>query len=541
MKLRDTKIGTRLGIGFGILVALMAALVVISMATTGTMHRDLRQVIDLNNAKIQTANDLKDGIKTVNLAIFASLVSKDEAAVSQNAALINEGRTKYKAAVDLIEKLEKTDKGKDIIKALKENIASGREGNAQAMEAAKAGKSDEGVSIFTAKVLPAALKGFAICDELIKYQQEEMNAAGARGDASYRSTFALLAIIGIVVVGAAIGMTYLLRRGIVQGVEKGINITEMLAAGRLNFEIEVDAKDELGAQAAAMKTVVEKWRGIIRSIQQTSDSVAAAGTQLSASAEQMSKGAGQQAERAHQVATASEEMSQTVEDIARNASSIATTAAQAAGSAKDGGKTVEAAVKEVREIADRVDESASHITSLAALSKKIGDIIGIINEIADQTNLLALNAAIEAARAGEHGRGFAVVADEVRKLAERTTGATSEVSNIIREIQDKVGSAVSSIEQVSSKVDRGVDLSSKAGEELGTIVKGVEELQTMVQQIATAIEEMSATSDQISKDIESISGISGETSRASDEVLNASGELSRLGSGLQGIARQFEV
>ncbi len=541
MKLKDMKIGTRLKIGFGILAVLMAALAAIGINETRAMHSDLRQVLDLNNAKIQAANDLKDGIKTVNLAIFATIVSKDEAILSQNAALINEGRTKYKAAVAQIEKLEQTDKGKEILKALQAGTAAGKENNGKALEAAKAGKSDEALSIFMGSVLPAALKDFQSCDELIKYQQDEMNAAGISADNSYRSTSTFLIIMGVIVIAAAVVMTSILQRGIVQGIQKAIGITDKLAAGRLDFEIEIDSHDELGAQAKAMKTVIERWRGIIEKLQQTSDNVASMGTQLSASAGQMSEGAGRQAERSRQVATASEEMSQTVEDIARNASSIATTAAQAATTAKDGGKTVEAAVKEVREIATTVGESAGHITSLAELSQKIGDIIGIINEIADQTNLLALNAAIEAARAGEHGRGFAVVADEVRKLAERTTGATSEVSGIIREIQSKVGSAVSSIEQVSVKVDKGVDLSSKAGVELQSIVKGVEDLQAMVQQIATAIDEMSATSDSISKDIESISGISSETSRSSDEVLHASSELTKLGAGLQGIARQFEV
>ena len=129
----------------------------------------------------------------------------------------------------------------------------------------------------------------------------------------------------------------------------------------------------------------------------------------------------------------------------------------------------------------------------------------------------------------------------MRKLAERTTGATSEVSGIIREIQNNVTSAVTSIDNVTAKVDKGVDLSSKAGAELQTIVKSVEDLQQMVQQIATAIDEMSATSDAISKDIESISSISGETSQSSSEVLKASNELSRLGVDLQGIAHQFEV
>jgi methyl-accepting chemotaxis protein len=352
-------------------------------------------------------------------------------------------------------------------------------------------------------------------------------------------TYVIIGIILSIAIGQIIALV--LTRSIVRPVNQTISDANFLSEGNLRREILVDRNDEFGKQAAVMKGMVEKWRDIIGSIKLASDSVAAAGSQFSGSAVHMSEGANQQAERAHQVATASEEMSQAVLDIAQNAASIASRASEAASTAKNGGITVEAAVKEVKEIASTVEESAGHITSLSQLSQKIGDIIGIINEIADQTNLLALNAAIEAARAGEHGRGFAVVADEVRKLAERTTGATSEVSGIIREIQTKVTSSVSSIGQVSAKVDRGVDLSSKAGTELHTIVKTVDDLQQMVQQIATAIDEMSATSDQISKDIESISGISAQTSQSSGEVTKASQELARLGKDLQGIVQQFEL
>ncbi len=371
--------------------------------------------------------------------------------------------------------------------------------------------------------------------------QQQITELAAGAKVFYRMCFTYVIIGVFVSIAIGIVIAVILTRSIVRPVTQTISDAKFLADGNLRREILVDRRDEFGEQAAVMKGMVEKWRAVIGSIKEASDSVASSGTQLSGSAMHMSEGAKQQAERAHQVATASEEMSQTVLDIARNAESIASAASEAASTAKSGGKTVEAAVTEVKEIASTVEESAGHITSLSELSQKIGDIIGIINEIADQTNLLALNAAIEAARAGEHGRGFAVVADEVRKLAERTTGATSEVSGIIREIQAKVTNAVSSVGQVSTKVDRGVDLSSKAGTELQTIVKTVENLQQMVQQIAAAIDEMSTTSDQISKDIESISGISEQTSQSSGEVTKASHELARLGKNLQGISQRFEL
>ncbi len=541
MIIRNISISKRLSCGFGILGLLMVVLMVTGIVATSKINSMLERIAQGNDVKMQAAYEMKDGVKGVNLMVFSKLVSKDKAYLSKADEVLAASRQQYTQSLGVLDKLETSGKGKELVDAFKANIAKGREFNVKVTEAAKAGNTDEALSIFVDKVLPSSLELYLMGDELIRYQNEGIAAQAAEARSAFRKTVVFMVVLGLVALGSAVILTVSLTKSITAPIKETVSITKKLAEGNLNVDIAVDSEDEFGYQATALKTMVEKWRDIIGSVKQASDSVASAGTQLSASAGQMSKGAGQQAERAHQVATASEEMSQTVEDIARNASSIASTASQAAATAKDGGKTVEASVKEVKEIAATVEESAGHITSLSELSQKIGDIIGIINEIADQTNLLALNAAIEAARAGEHGRGFAVVADEVRKLAERTTGATSEVSGIIREIQNKVGSAVASIGQVSAKVDRGVDLSSKAGVELRTIVKTVEDLQQMVQQIATAIEEMSATSDTISKDIESISGISGDTSRSADNVLKASDELSQLGADLQGIARQFEI
>ncbi|MGA2106268.1 MAG: methyl-accepting chemotaxis protein [Syntrophorhabdales bacterium] len=541
MKLKDIRVGKRLFVGFGIMDFILVAICLFGLSMIAGVNGSLEQIVGKNDVLIKAAYDMKDGFSAVNLTVLAALTAKDEAYRARSADVINANRLKYRNAVEMIDKLETSEEGKGLIKDLKETIISAKNANDKVLELSKSGKTEEAAAAFVTDSLPSVTKTLEGCDGFIKYQEKRTATLTAEAKTFYKSCFVFVIMGAILSVAIGSAIAFILARSIVEPINRTISNTRLLSEGNLRQEILVDRKDEFGEQAATIKGMVEKWRDIIGSVKQASDSVASAGTQLSANAGQMSHGASQQAERAHQVATASEEMSQTVEDIARNATSIAATAAQAAKTAKEGGTTVEAAVKEVGEIASTVAESASHITSLSELSKKIGDIIGIINEIADQTNLLALNAAIEAARAGEHGRGFAVVADEVRKLAERTTGATSEVSGIIREIQNNVTSAVTSIDDVTAKVDKGVDLSSKAGAELQTIVKSVEDLQQMVQQIATAIDEMSSTSDQISKDIESISGISGETSQSSDEVLKASNELSRLGVDLQGIARQFEV
>jgi methyl-accepting chemotaxis protein len=248
-----------------------------------------------------------------------------------------------------------------------------------------------------------------------------------------------------------------------------------------------------------------------------------------------------QANRSNQIATAAEEMSQTVIDIAKNASNIAQSSSETAAIAKKGEEVVEKSVIESKTIVETVNASAHVMQSLGQKSKQIGEIIDVINDIADQTNLLALNAAIEAARAGEQGRGFAVVADEVRKLAERTAKATSEISSMIGSIQGEVASAVDAMNHTNEKVNVGLQYSVEAGEQLKAIVQSVTSLQNLVQQIATATEEMSTTSEAISGDIQAVAGGAKEILGGSDQIAQSSSELARLAGDLKVIVQQFKV
>jgi len=234
-----------------------------------------------------------------------------------------------------------------------------------------------------------------------------------------------------------------------------------------------------------------------------------------------------------------EEMSATVVEVAKNSQNASESAGTAQSVAVKGGDVVKRAVDGMLTVADTVKESAGTVETLGNSSEEIGAIISVINDIADQTNLLALNAAIEAARAGEQGRGFAVVADEVRKLAEKTTKATKEIAGMIKTIQKDTKGAMESMGRAATQVKEGVSLASQAGESLTEIVSSVEEASSMVRQIAVAAEEQSATTEEISSNINSIAEVSNETSEGVGDISVAAADLNLVAEELKSIVNGF--
>ncbi|MBF0338971.1 MAG: methyl-accepting chemotaxis protein [Nitrospirae bacterium] len=345
----------------------------------------------------------------------------------------------------------------------------------------------------------------------------------------------------LVCFGIIIGLSLFIARINTLPIVRGMETMRQVSDGDLTIDIAVDSTDEIGHLLLAISEMVHRLRDMIATIKISADGIATSSEELSANSRQISGGISEQAGRAAQIATASTEMSQTASDIAQNTSFISESVVTTAKVASEGAAIVHQSVDMVRAIAGTVQESSQFVTSLGERSMKIGDIISVINDIADQTNLLALNAAIEAARAGEQGRGFAVVADEVRKLAERTSKATSEISEMIGSIQKEVKATVNSMNEVTEKVNTGVTHVTKAGDSLRDIVQNVDNLQGLVQSIATATEEMSSVSDTIQKDIEAVANISNEASAGSGQIAQSAADLAQLSIDLQQIIAHFKV
>ncbi len=263
--------------------------------------------------------------------------------------------------------------------------------------------------------------------------------------------------------------------------------------------------------------------------------------EISSSSEEMAAGAQEQSAQSSEVASSVDEMTKTIMENTKNASFAAETAKNSGDKAKEGGSVVEDTISGMMRIASVVQKSANTVSELGKNSDQIGEIIQVIDDIADQTNLLALNAAIEAARAGEQGRGFAVVADEVRKLAERTTKATKEIANMIEQIQKETNNAVVSMSEGTDEVNKGKDLATKAGVVLNELISGAEKVSDVAVQVAAASEEQSVSAEQISRNIESIAHVTEQSATGTQQIAHSSEELLNMTERLQTLISKFKI
>jgi methyl-accepting chemotaxis protein len=314
---------------------------------------------------------------------------------------------------------------------------------------------------------------------------------------------------------------------------------ERIAANDLT--VQVTPKGDKDVLGNAFKTMTTNLTAMIRQVTDNSTLLVSAATEIASSSEQMARGSQEQTGQTAQVSSAVEEMTATIVESSRNAGEAANQAKEAANAARAGNQVVSQTIEGMNRIAQVVQQSANTVQELAKSSDKIGEIISVIDDIADQTNLLALNAAIEAARAGEQGRGFAVVADEVRKLAERTTKATKEITDMIKGIQNDTKGAVASMEQGINEVQHGRELADKAGESLTAIATYSQKVMDMIQQIATAAEEQSAASEEIARSVEGIAKVTKENATGVEQSAAAAEQLNRQAEGLQKMVSRFKV
>ncbi|MDY4302668.1 methyl-accepting chemotaxis protein [Pseudomonas salmasensis] len=541
MSLRNMNIAPRAFLGFAFIGALMLLLGVFAL---NQMSKIRAATEDITSASVPSIRALDEFTQlTLRLRVLSyRLLTNREPDVQQKTLEAFELRNQQiRTAQDIYEKLITSTEERNAYNEYVRLLGQYRQIEERMKSLSRANQVNELRTLLNTELLDNSEQVNAVLTRLLDINNDDANATNQRAKDQYDMAFDL--VVGLLVVATALTLLFawLLTRSITLPIAQALKAAEEVAEGNLTRPIAVDGNDEAGRLLAAMAKMQHKLRDTLQRIAGSATQLASAAEELNAVTDESARGLTQQNNEIEQAATAVNEMTSAVEEVARNAVSTSEASRNATTSAGDGRDLVQETVSAIERMSTDVQATASLIGDLANESRDIGKVLDVIRGLADQTNLLALNAAIEAARAGEAGRGFAVVADEVRALAHRTQQSTSEIERMIGSIQTGTEHAVDSMRNSTERAESTLNIARGAGLSLDTINTAIVEINERNLVIASAAEEQAQVAREVDRNLVNIRDLSVQSATGASQTSAASGELSRLAVDLNGMVGRFRL
>jgi methyl-accepting chemotaxis protein len=541
MNFRSISIAPRAAIGFGLIALLVFALGGFSLLQMSSMHDRSTEVDDNWIPSINTLGDVSQDILRLRSATLRMLLSEDATQLRESTAqaqtLLDDLAQMQQRYEGLISSTEERAHYDDFKRYESTYLAT----RAQLAEHLRSNDRAAAMALLYTSLNPQADAMTKALNELITHNREGASDAAKAANAVYtqatRGTLLVMALSAI----ATVILAALLTRSIVKPLADAVQVADSVASGNLTLNIDTRGNDEPAKLLQALKSMQGNLRGTIEQIADASNQLASAAEQLSAVTDGTARNLHQQSLEIDQAATAVTEMSSAVDEVARNAASASESSSESGRIARQGSERITQTLSSINQLAADVDSTSSNFGQLAGKIRGISQVLDVIRSIAEQTNLLALNAAIEAARAGEAGRGFAVVADEVRALAHKTGQSTREIETMISTVQNDTEQAVRAMESSNGLAKQTLGIAEGAGVALDQIIQSIAEIGDRNLVIASATEQQAHVAREVDRNLINIRDLSLQNSAGSEQTSTASRALSNLAANMQGMVARFQV
>ncbi|MBI6895187.1 methyl-accepting chemotaxis protein [Pseudomonas putida] len=541
MSLRNMNIAPRALLGFAVIGLLMLGLGVFSLIQMGNIRQAGVTIEEISVPSIKTLDELTALNLRLRTLSYRLLLNREPATQQDTLRLLDERNAQIDKARRAYEPLVTAADEKSAFDQYGLLLNQYRQLEARMRTLSQAGDLDALRDLLNRDLLDNSEQINKIMDTLVRINTDQTSATNAQAADQYSGAFGLVISLLVAATVLTLLFAFLLTRSIVKPIDEALQAAEQIAEGDLTHSIHAEGTDEAARLLKAMAKMQDKLRDTLQLIAGSATQLASAAEELNSVTDESARGLQQQNNEIEQAATAVTEMTSAVEEVARNAVSTSEASSEASRSAGDGRDLVIETVGAIERMSGDVQSTAKLITHLAEQSRDIGKVLDVIRGLADQTNLLALNAAIEAARAGEAGRGFAVVADEVRALAHRTQQSTSEIERMIGSIQGGTEQAVDSMRTSTERAESTLNIARGAGLALDTIAGAVAQINERNLVIASAAEEQAQVAREVDRNLVNINDLSVQSATGAHQTSAASAELSRLAVDLSSLVARFRT